>query len=76
MCIRDRCGHLSSVDTAEGARVAKGEIVGSSGATGLAGGDHLHLEIFLHGQSVDPVEWIDAKWIRDNLGTKLGVPID
>ena len=70
------CGHLSSVDTAEGARVAKGEIVGSSGATGLAGGDHLHLEIFLHGQSVDPVEWIDAKWIRDNLGTKLGVPID
>jgi hypothetical protein len=70
------CGHLSSVDTVEGASVAKGEIVGSSGATGLAGGDHLHLEIFLHGQSVDPVEWLDAKWIRDNLGTKLAVPIE
>jgi murein DD-endopeptidase MepM/ murein hydrolase activator NlpD len=70
------CGHLSSVDAAEGSRVARGEIVGSSGATGLAGGDHLHLEIFLHGQPVDPVEWLDAKWIRDNLGTKLAVPID
>jgi murein DD-endopeptidase MepM/ murein hydrolase activator NlpD len=70
------CGHLSAVDAAEGDLVARGEIIGSSGATGLAGGDHLHLEIFLHGQSVDPVEWLDAKWIRDNLGTKLVVPID
>jgi len=25
---------------------------------------------------VDPVEWLDAKWIRDNLGTKLAVPVD
>ncbi len=70
------CGHLSAVDAAEGDRVAKGEIIGWSGATGLAGGDHLHLEVFLHGQSVDPVEWLDAKWIRDNLGTKLAVPVD
>jgi hypothetical protein len=24
---------------------------------------------------VDPMEWFDAKWIRDNLATKLEVPI-
>ncbi len=69
------CGHLSAVSAAAGDRVAKGDIIGSSGATGLAGGDHLHLEIFVHGQSVDPLEWLDAKWIGDNLATKLRVPV-
>lgn len=69
------CGHLSTVDVAVEDRVARGDIVGTSGATGLAGGDHLHLEIFVHGQPVDPLEWLDAKWIRDNIGTKLEVPI-
>jgi murein DD-endopeptidase MepM/ murein hydrolase activator NlpD len=68
-------GHLSSVSVAAGDRVAKGEIIGASGATGLAGGDHLHLEVFVHGQSVDPLEWLDAKWIGDNLATKLRVPL-
>ncbi len=69
------CGHMSTVDVAAGDRVTKGERIGTSGTTGLAGGDHLHLEVFIHGQSVDPMEWLDAKWIRDNLATKLEVPI-
>ena len=67
------CGHLSTVEVAAGAQVARGQIVATSGATGLAGGDHLHLEIFVHGQSVDPLEWLDGKWIEDNLGTKLAL---
>jgi hypothetical protein len=70
------CGHLSTVDVVTGDMVAKGDRLGTSGATGLAGGDHLHLEVFVHGQSVDPMEWLDAKWIRDNLATKLEVPIE
>ncbi len=70
------CGHLSAVDVTVGQEVAKGQVIGVSGSTGLAGGDHVHLEIFVHGQSVDPVEWLDAKWIRDNLGTKLAVPVE
>ena len=69
------CGHMSTVDVAAGDLVVKGDRLGTSGATGLAGGDHLHLEIFVHGQSVDPMEWLDAKWIRDNLATKLEVPV-
>ena len=64
-------GHLSTVNAREGEDVERGQIVGRSGATGLAGGDHLHLEIFLHGQSVDPLEWLDGKWIRDNITSKL-----
>ncbi len=69
------CGHMSTVDVAAGDSVTKGDRLGTSGTTGLAGGDHLHLEVFVHGQSVDPIEWFDAKWIRDNLATKLEVPI-
>ena len=69
------CGHMSTIDVVAGDSVTKGDRIGTSGATGLAGGDHLHLEIFVHGQSVDPMEWFDAKWIRDNLATKIEVPI-
>jgi murein DD-endopeptidase MepM/ murein hydrolase activator NlpD len=65
------CGHLSTVDVAVGDEVERGQILGTSGATGLAGGDHLHLEVFLHGQSVDPLEWLDQKWIEDNITSKL-----
>jgi murein DD-endopeptidase MepM/ murein hydrolase activator NlpD len=68
------CGHLSTVEVAAGEQVARGQIVATSGATGLAGGDHLHLEISLHGQSVDPLEWLDAKWITDNIGSKIALP--
>ena len=69
------CSHMSTVDVEVGDRIQKGERIGTSGTTGLAGGDHLHLEVFVHGQSVDPMEWLDAKWIKDNLATKLEVPI-
>jgi len=68
------CAHLSSVTVEVGQQVAQGEVIATSGATGLAGGDHLHLEIFVQGQSVDPLEWLDAKWIRDNLASKMQVP--
>jgi hypothetical protein len=64
-------GHLSSIEVEVGDLVARGELIGASGATGLAGGDHLHLEIFVHGLSVDPVEWLDGHWIANNITNKL-----
>ena len=65
-------GHLSSIAVTEGQTVEKGEIVGRSGETGLAGGDHLHFTLLIHGQAVNPVEWWDAAWIRDRFAAKLG----
>ncbi len=60
-------GHLSSLAVKEGESVAKGQELGRSGATGLAVGDHLHYEVLLHGIPVAPVEWWDAKWVRERI---------
>jgi hypothetical protein len=65
-------GHLSSIAVSEGEEVERGQSVGRSGETGLAGGDHLHYTVLLQGLPVDPVQWWDAHWIRDRLSNKLG----
>jgi murein DD-endopeptidase MepM/ murein hydrolase activator NlpD len=68
-------GHLSSVDVNEGDVVERGQSVGRSGETGLAGGDHLHFTMLLQGLPVTPVEWWDGHWIQDRLRTKLGAAL-
>jgi murein DD-endopeptidase MepM/ murein hydrolase activator NlpD len=64
-------GHMSSIGVEEGQAVAKGDVLGRSGATGLAGGDHLHFGMFLQGVPVNPIEWWDANWIRDHVLDRL-----
>jgi murein DD-endopeptidase MepM/ murein hydrolase activator NlpD len=63
--------HMSSLDVKPGQMVKKKEIVGRSGATGLAGGDHLHFGLFIRGVPVNPTEWWDAKWINDHVLMRL-----
>src|SRR5262245_2063029 len=63
--------HLSSIDVKEGVSIKQKQILGKTGETGLAGGDHLHYGVYLHGVAVLPVEWWDAKWIDDNIQPKL-----
>jgi hypothetical protein len=65
-------GHLSSISVKEGQNVAKGEILGRTGETGLAGGDHLHFATLLQGLPVNPTEWWDGHWIQDRIARKLG----
>ena len=63
--------HLSSIEVKVGDVVAKGQELGRTGATGLAMGDHLHFEVLVNGVSVTPLEWWDAKWIRDHITKPL-----
>jgi murein DD-endopeptidase MepM/ murein hydrolase activator NlpD len=63
--------HLSSIDIKDGESIQQSQILGRTGETGLAGGDHLHYAVYLHGVAVLPVEWWDAKWIGDNIQPKL-----
>jgi murein DD-endopeptidase MepM/ murein hydrolase activator NlpD len=64
--------HLSSIGVEEGQQVSRGDVLGRSGETGLAGGDHLHYSMLVHGVQVDPLEWWDGRWIRDHVAAKLG----
>jgi len=64
-------GHLSSIGVKVGDSVAKRQILGKTGETGLAAGDHLHFGVYLDGVAVLPVEWWDQKWIDDNITPKL-----
>lgn len=52
-------GHLSAIDPRlrPGAAVAAGAAIGLMGATGNATGIHLHYEVSLHGQKVDPLRY-------------------
>jgi murein DD-endopeptidase MepM/ murein hydrolase activator NlpD len=64
-------GHLSTILVTQDQIVQKGDSIGRSGATGLAGGDHLHFEIRVHNIPVTPIEWFDAKWIKDHVDGQI-----
>jgi murein DD-endopeptidase MepM/ murein hydrolase activator NlpD len=64
-------GHLSDILVTKGQDVKKGDIIGHTGQTGLAGGDHLHVSMLVHGVFVNPIEWWDDHWIQDNITSKL-----
>lgn len=63
--------HLSSFAVKEGDTVKTGQTLGSSGQTGLAGGDHLHFSMMVNGQFVNATEWWDPHWIEDRVMRKL-----
>ena len=64
-------GHLSTIGVKVGDPVDRGQELGRSGDTGLAVGDHIHYEVLVNGISVTPVEFWDAKWIRDRFNGPL-----
>lgn len=67
--------HLSTMSVQVGDTVKRGQEIARSGATGLAGGDHLHFTTLLQGLPVTPIEWWDGKWIHDRLKLKLGAAL-
>ena len=63
--------HLSSIGVTPGSIAEKGQPMGKTGSTGMAGGDHLHLSMLVHGIFVTPVEWWDQHWIDVNIKAAL-----
>ncbi len=64
-------GHLSEITVKEGDMVQRGQQMGKSGSTGLAGGDHLHFSMQVDGVQVNPVEWWDEHWITDHIRSRV-----
>jgi len=71
MGVQSLYGHLSSIDVRPGDVVKKDQVMGRSGMTGLAAGDHLHFSVLVAGHPVNPVEWWDGHWIEDRVMRKL-----
>lgn len=63
--------HLSEIHVQKGETVQRDQIIGKTGATGMAGGDHLHFGVLVSGVEVQPIEWWDPQWIDHNITSKL-----
>jgi murein DD-endopeptidase MepM/ murein hydrolase activator NlpD len=66
-------GHQSIINVKMGQPVKKGDVIGNSGISGLAGGDHLHFALIVGSQFVNPQEWWDPHWIADNVTKKIAM---
>lgn len=67
-------GHLSEFLVKKGERVKRQQVIGKSGQTGMAGGDHLHFSMQVDGVQVNPIEWWDEHWIKDRIWSKVPAP--
>lgn len=57
-------GHASSLDVTEGQVVAAGDLLARVGSTGNSTGSHLHFEIRVDGNSVDPLPYLETHAAR------------
>jgi murein DD-endopeptidase MepM/ murein hydrolase activator NlpD len=58
--VATRYGHLSEIDVDVGDTVRGGQTVGKLGSTGRSTGPHLHYEVRVKGEAVDPQKFLDA----------------
>ncbi len=58
--MQTRYGHMSRLNVAAGQRVHKGDVIGYIGTTGRSTGPHLHYEVRLNGEAVNPVPYLQA----------------
>ena len=56
--------HLSEFIAKKGDKVYRGEVIAKTGSTGGVFGDHLHFGVYVQGIPVQPLEWMDSRWIR------------
>jgi septal ring factor EnvC (AmiA/AmiB activator) len=56
--LRSLYGHLSEIKVKHGDRIERGAVIALTGNTGRTSGPHLHYEIQIHGQAVDPRQFL------------------
>ena len=56
--VQTRYAHMSQIAATEGSYVRKGDLIGYIGSTGRSTGPHLHYEIRIAGQAVNPIPYM------------------
>jgi len=51
-------GHNSELNCSEGQAVSQGQVISFAGSTGWSTGPHCHFEVRLHGEVVDPLNYL------------------
>jgi len=68
--VQTRYGHLSAMNVEPGQRIRKGEILGYMGSTGRSTGSHLHYEVRIAGEAINPTAFL-APLRSDPSGAKI-----
>lgn len=58
--MQTRYGHMSRLNVAEGQQVRKGDVIGFVGSTGNSTGPHLHYEVRIAGNAVNPIPYMQS----------------
>jgi murein DD-endopeptidase MepM/ murein hydrolase activator NlpD len=67
-----RYAHLSRIARGAGTSVKRGDIIGAVGSTGLSTGPHLHYEVRLGSQYINPIPFLDIKGNNTVIGQYYG----
>lgn len=60
-------GHCTKKNVELDDIVKEKSTIANTGTSGLALGDHLHFGVLIQGVEVRPEEWMDTKWLNDNI---------
>jgi len=63
--ITTKFAHCSKILVHQGQRVKRGDLIAQVGNTGLATGPHLHYEVHVRGQPVDPLRYVLPQVVVD-----------
>jgi murein DD-endopeptidase MepM/ murein hydrolase activator NlpD len=56
--VQTRYGHLSAMNVTPGQRIRKGDVLGYMGSTGRSTGSHLHYEVRIAGEAINPIAFL------------------
>lgn len=58
-------GHCSRIEVNKGEKVNTGDEIGKAGSTGRSTGPHIHFEVRLNGNAVDPLKYLSSKIVKN-----------
>jgi len=65
--VQTRYGHLSAMNVVPGQVIRKGDILGYMGSTGRSTGSHLHYEVRIAGEAINPTAFLSPLTAESNI---------